>query len=121
MNLILGRTRGLLLLLVGLWLNGCATEGRDFSSDFAWLKKGITKQEDVRMVLGEPYRVGDTDGTPTWSYGYYRYKLIGASLTKELKIYWNADKTLQSYAFNSSFPEDRAVKAPAKAINRSHH
>lgn len=114
----LKRGRIFFVMLVTFWMSACATEGRDFSSDLSWIKKGVTKQEDVRTVFGEPYRVGDTDGSPTWSYGYYRYKLIGASLTKELKIFWGPDKTVQSYSFNSSFPEDKAVK---KVPVRSHH
>ena len=104
-------------VLVSVAVSSCATEGREFSSDLGWLKKNVSKQADVKMVLGEPHRVGDTDGTNTWTYGYYRYKLIGQSLTKELKIDWNADKTLQSYSFNSSFPEDKAIRVPPK----SHH
>ena len=104
-------------VLVSAGMSGCTTEGREFSSDLGWLKKSVTKQQDVKMVLGEPYRVGETDGTNTWTYGYYHYKLIGQGLTKELKIYWNTDKTLQSYSFNSSFPEDKAIKVPP----RSHH
>ena len=112
----------LFLLVAGAHIASCATERREFSSDTLWLKKGVTQQADVRMVLGEPNRVGDTDGTATWSYGYYKYKLIGTSLTKELKVYWNADKTLHSYSFSSSFPEDKMLKAPAAKIPAgSHH
>ena len=50
--------------------------------------------------------VGNSGGTPTWTYGYYRYKLVGVSSTKELKLYWNPDQTVRNFSFNSSFPED---------------
>jgi outer membrane protein assembly factor BamE (lipoprotein component of BamABCDE complex) len=104
----------MMVLFSVLFMAGCVTEGRDFQNNFAWIKKGTTKQEDVRMVMGAPHRVGNTSGTPTWTYGYYRYKLIGKSLTKEIKFYWNADNTVQSYAFNSSFPDDmRTTTQPA--------
>lgn len=100
------------LLLLPLW--GCVTAGKDFNSETAWLKEGHTKQEDVRMVLGDPRSVGNALGKPTWTYGYYRYNLIGESDSKELKLYWNPNGTLSHYSFNSSFAEDKGHPQPAK-------
>lgn len=85
---------------------GCATKGKDFVSDVSWIKTGVTKQEDVRLVLGSPYQVGFASGYPTWTYGYYKYRLVGESPTKELKFYWNPDGTVQNFAFTSSFNDD---------------
>ena len=85
---------------------GCVTEGRDFPSQLTWLKKGQTKESDVKMVLGDPQRVGNADGVVTSTYGYYRYKLIGNSQTKELKIYWTPTRIVDSFVFSSSFPND---------------
>jgi len=87
-------------------LAGCVTEGRDFRSDTAWIKEKKTTQNDVQMVLKEPYAVGNSGGQPTWTYGYYRYRLIGASHQKELKFYWNPDGTVNSYSFTSNFEGD---------------
>lgn len=84
----------------------CVTRGRDFSSDLGWVKKGQTTQTDVSRLLGAPTAVGNTGGTPTWTYGYYDYRLFGESETKELKFYWSGEK-VQDYSFNSSFPQDR--------------
>lgn len=113
--------RGLLsaVLFVGLAVAGCVTNGDDFKSETNWIKENQTKQADVRMLLGEPYSVGNSVGKPTWTYGYYRYKLIGKSHQKELKIYWNPDGTVSHYSFNSSFPDDTGKsggggKAPEK-------
>jgi len=100
------------LLLLPVW--GCVTAGKDFNSETNWLKEGHTKQEDVRMVLGEPRFVGNSLGKPTWTYGYYHYQLIGESCTKELKLYWNPNGTLSHYSFNSSFPEDKGQTQPTK-------
>lgn len=94
---------------------GCVTEGKDFKSDVNWIKDGSTKRDDVKMVLGEPHSVGNSGGKTTWTYGFYRYKLIGKSLQKELKFYWNPDGTVSSFSFNSSFPEDTGKTTPAKA------
>ena len=103
--------------------SGCVTNGHEFSSRFDWIQKGKTRQEDVKSVLGDPQFVGASDGTPSWTYGHYKYRLFGTSTTKELKIYWNSDRTIQSWSFTSSFPEDiRGVSAipgrPASDVSR---
>lgn len=105
-------------------LASCVTNGREFPSKFDWLKKGKSRYEDVKLMLGDPQYVGSSDGTPSWTYGYYQYKLVGPSYTKELKIYWNQDRTVQSYSFNSSFPSDvqgvasRQQGRPAADVSR---
>ena len=104
-------------------LSSCVTNGHEFSSRFDWIQKGKTRQEDVKSVLGDPQFVGSSDGTPSWTYGHYKYRLFGQSTTKELKFYWNSDKTIQSWSFTSSFPEDiRGVSAlpgrPASDVSR---
>ncbi len=100
-------------LVIGLStaaLTGCVTNGSDFRSDVTWIKESQTQKKDVQMLLGEPYSTGNASGKSTWTYGYYRYKLIGKSLQKELKLYWNEDGTVNSFSFNSSFPEDTGLK-----------
>jgi outer membrane protein assembly factor BamE (lipoprotein component of BamABCDE complex) len=103
------------LLVALVALTGCVTSGTYFGSDTHWIKSNKTTQEDVRRLLGNPFMVGNSGGSPTWTYGYYRYKLVGESFTKELKFYWNADRTVQSYSFNSSFPEDTGATNPKTA------
>jgi hypothetical protein len=93
------------LVLCGLQ-TACVTRGRDFSSDLSWVKKGATTQSDVTRLLGEPTAIGNTGGIPTWTYGFYDYRLFGDSDTKELKFYWSGDK-VQDFSFSSSFPQDR--------------
>lgn len=97
-------------------LASCVTNGREFPTRFDWIKKGKTRQEDVKLVLGDPQFVGSSDGSPSWTYGYYRYKLLSPSYTKELKIYWSPDRTVNTWSFNSSFPDDidGVTAAPAK-------
>lgn len=113
-------------LMVGfvcLTINGCVTSGQEFNSKLDWIQKGKTSQRDVKLVLGNPQFVGFSDGTPAWTYGYYRYRLFSPSFTKEVKFYWNADQTVESWSFNSSFPDDIAgvtplPPKPASAVTR---
>jgi outer membrane protein assembly factor BamE (lipoprotein component of BamABCDE complex) len=87
-------------------LSGCVTVGKDFKSDVSWIKEGHTKQSDVSLVLGDPRSVGNSSGTPTWTYGYYQYRMLGDSASKELKFYWKKDGTVDQFSFNSSFADD---------------
>jgi len=81
--------------------------GEDFSSDLSWIKPNVTNQKDIQALLGTPYKVGSASGTPTWTYGFYRFSLVGESHTKELKFYWTPEKKVADYSFSSSFPADR--------------
>ena len=106
-----------------LALASCVTNGREFPSRLDWVQKGKSRQQDVKLVLGDPQFVGSSDGVPAWTYGYYRYRLFGPSHTKEVKFYWNADRTVQSWSFNSSFPDDidgvtAAPPKPASDVTR---
>ena len=95
-------------------LSGCVTNGDYFKSETNWIRENQTKQADVRMILGNPYSVGNSQGKPTWTYGFYRYKLFGKSYQKELKFYWNSDGTVSFFSFNSSFPEDTGASSAGK-------
>lgn len=104
-------------------LTACVTSGREFNSKLDWIQKGRTNQQQVKVVLGDPQFVGSSDGTPAWTYGFYKYRLFSPSYTKEVKFYWNADQTVESWSFNSSFPGDiSGVTAPppkpASAVTR---
>lgn len=95
-------------MIVGLvLLAGCVTRGAPFVSEVSWIKIDSTSQDNVYKMLGNPHAVGNSSGTPTWTYGYYRYGLIGVNAQKELKFYWNQNKTVKDFSFNSSFPDDR--------------
>lgn len=93
-------------LCLAILVVGCATRGKDFPSDLSWIKKDQTKKEDVKLILGAPYEVGYSTGQPTWTYGYYKYQLLGDIFTKELKFYWTRDGVVERYSFSSSFPGD---------------
>lgn len=103
------------LTLAGTFLvSACVTRGKDFSSDLSWIRKNQTTQAEVQRLLGAPTAVGNSGGTPTWTYGFYNYRLFGESATKELKLYWTPDYKVSDFSFNSSMAEDkrRYTEAP---------
>jgi hypothetical protein len=101
------------LLVSFLTMTGCVTRGVNFPADLNWIHRNQTSQVEVSKRLGAPVSVGNSSGTPTWTYGYYKYSLFSDSYTKELKFYWSDDRKVQDFSFNSSFPEDRNIVAPA--------
>lgn len=96
-----------LLALGSIVAFGCVTRGQDFASDLRWIKVKQTSKTEVSQRLGEPFQIGSTSGQETWTYGRYNYKLFGEAKTKEIKFYWSPDGKVDSYSFNSSFPEDK--------------
>lgn len=94
------------LVGVSIFLSGCLSFGKNFNSDISWIKKEQTNQKDVKLVLGSPQEVGSASGVPTWTYYFYRYKMVGSDSRKELKFYWKEDATVRNYSFSSSFHKD---------------
>lgn len=90
----------------GSLLQSCLTSGRDFPSRLEWIKKEQTKKDDVALVLGTPYAVGSSSGTPTWTYAFYKYSPFSKTVYKELRFYWSDENKVKNYTFTSSFPDD---------------
>ena len=88
--------------------SSCLTRGNDFSSHTDWIRVNQSKQTDFAKYLGEPLQVGNASGVATWTYGFYKFKVFGESYTKELKLWWNSDRTVKYFSFNSSFPADKS-------------
>jgi len=94
-------------------LAGCATVGKDFdSTSLSWLKAGETAKKDVLDRLGEPFRVGMDSGDQTWTYGYYKYRIIGDSSTKDLVIRYDSSGKVKNFTLNTSFPEEKRALEP---------
>ncbi len=98
----------LLVSLTGLW-QACVSSGADFPSRLDWIQKDRTKKDDVALVLGKPYAVGSSSGTPTWTYAYYKYSPFQTRY-KELRFYFGENNVVTSFTFTSSFPEDLKKK-----------
>lgn len=98
----------ILAVFAGMVTSGCITVGRNFySDDLSWIVQDQTTRTDVQKVLGEPFRVGLDSGRLSWTYGYYKYRLFGATRTKDLVVYFNRDGTIHSYTFSTSFPAEK--------------
>jgi len=88
-------------------LAGCMTIGRDFPAQrISQLEIGATTREQVRELFGAPWRTGVEDGQPTWTYGLYRYALLGTTRTRDLVVRFDAHDVVASYSFNSTDPND---------------
>jgi outer membrane protein assembly factor BamE (lipoprotein component of BamABCDE complex) len=86
---------------------GCMTVGRDFAAgNVGKLRIGSTSREQVRELFGEPWRTGVEDGQRTWTYGRYRYALLGATQTRDLVVRFDEQGIVTSYTFNSTDPKD---------------
>ena len=67
---------------------------------------GETTRDQVYQTFGEPWRRGLEDGQRTWTYGHYRYSVLGASQTRDLVVRFDAEGRVASYSFNSTVPDD---------------
>jgi outer membrane protein assembly factor BamE (lipoprotein component of BamABCDE complex) len=89
---------------------GCVSVGQEFeTSRVPQLEIGVTQREDVRRLLGEPWRTGIEDGLPTWTYAHYRYSLFAPAQTRDLVVRFDAEGVVRSYGFNSTYPADRSL------------
>jgi len=106
-----GRVRlvvGAVLLAISLQFTlACATVGRDFPvAGVTDIRIGETTQADIREVFGSPWRVGIEDGRTTWTYGKYRYRLLGERSTTDLVVRFDAGGLVASYSFSTTEHEE---------------
>lgn len=99
------------LLLIGLLLMAlaaCASAGRPFPShSVTMIELNETTQEEIRQLFGPPWRIGIEDGLTTWTYGQYKYRLIGEPSTKDLVVRFDKEGVVVSYTYNATAPEDQ--------------
>jgi hypothetical protein len=95
------------LVLAALPLSACLSVGRHFPHDGVpgALRIGETTQQQVHDRFGEPWRTGWEDGQRTWTYGHYRYALLGPARTRDLVLRFDAQGVLRSYTYNTTEPE----------------
>jgi outer membrane protein assembly factor BamE (lipoprotein component of BamABCDE complex) len=100
--LLLGWSAALSLVLAG-----CATVGRDFPvSHVSEIEMGKTTQDQIRTLFGPPWRVGVEDGQRTWTYGKYRYTMLGQRDAQDLVIRFDAHDVVVSYTFSTTKHEE---------------
>lgn len=103
---------GGLLASTMLSLGGCLTVGQDFPVELRWLEIGKTRRDEVDKRLGPPFRMGRDSGLFAYTYLYYRYSLVGKTMTKDLVVRFGPDLVVKDYSFASSFPEDKMTIDP---------
>ncbi|MBU2590685.1 MAG: outer membrane protein assembly factor BamE [Nitrospinota bacterium] len=97
----------LLLLIAPLFISSCASVGRDFpEARVSRIQIGKTTKKEIQRMFGPPWRVGIEDGSPTWTYGKYNYRILGDSSTKDLVIRFDDNGVVTSYVFNTTEPQE---------------
>lgn len=98
-----GIIMSLLLAFLLVTLVSCATVGRQFPTDvIQHIQIDKTTKQNITEIFGPPWRIGLEDGTRTWTYGYYKYRLFGESTTYDLVIRFNSNDIVTSYTFNTT-------------------
>lgn len=96
----------MICICFSLLLSGCMTVGLEFDpQEVPQINIGSSTQDDVKKLLGEPWRVGLQDGMQTWTYGEYKYYLFSAAETRDLVIRFQ-EGLVKSYTFNSTNHDD---------------
>lgn len=97
----------LIAMLAVVLVASCASVGKKFPTDpVKDITIGKTTMTDINRMFGLPWRTGIEDGRKTWTYGYYRYKLFGTTMTRDLVVKFNNDGTVYSYSYNTSEVEE---------------
>lgn len=96
-----------LVIVVGMILisNGCGTAGKSFNtSKVESIVNGITTRSDIKIMFGEPFKIGIQNGQPIWVYEDHYYSIIREETSKDLIIIFSHDGIVQSNQFMSSKP-----------------
>lgn len=89
-------------VFISVLLSGCMTVGLSFEpKKIEQIVIGKTTPDDLKNMLGEPWRVGLEDGKLTWTYGEYSYYLFAPADTKDLVVRFQ-NGVVKSYTFNST-------------------
>ena len=97
----------LLLFLCLLILAGCVSAGKDLNARMVpQIELHQTTRDQIEQMFGPPWRTGVEDGKQTWSYGSYKYGMSD-TLSRDLVVRFDGNGTVNSYTFNSNYPEDR--------------
>ena len=93
----------LMFVILLITIASCATVGRKFPAEaINKIQLGKTTKEDINKIFGSPWRIGLGDGKRTWTYGYYKYRLLGESTTRDLVIRFDSKGVVFSYTFNTT-------------------
>lgn len=81
----------------------CATVGHDFpTGKVSEIRIHETTRDEIRSMFGPPWRIGVEDGRQTWTYGRYRYRLLGETSTTDLVVRFDKQGIVSSYSFSTT-------------------
>lgn len=81
----------------------CAQVGKPFpEQNVLAIKKGVTTKEEVTRLFGDPWRTGYEDGEQTWTYGNYKYDVLGNKQNSDLVIRFNDKGIVSSYSYSTT-------------------
>ena len=96
-------------LLIVFWITfslliiGCATVGGDFpTTRVSEIRIGKTTQDEIRTMFGSPWRVGLENGQNTWTYGKYRYGILGNKEARDLVVRFDDRDVVTSYTYSTT-------------------
>ena len=97
---------GMLLVLMAASTISCASTGRKFPVEpVARIVIGLTTQQDIQRMFGNPWSVGIENGMKTWTYGDYHWSAFSETSRTDLVVRFKDDGTVASYTFNTTDPE----------------
>lgn len=96
-----------LLLVLIMGLSACMTIGSEFPiTPIFSIENNKTTRADIEREFGRPWRTGVEDGKNTWTFAHYRYSIFSGTKTRDLLIRYDQHGIVDSYQFNSTYPED---------------
>jgi hypothetical protein len=100
------RIAGVLALVLAIsGIVGCATVGREFPTErVIEIRIDQTTKTDLLAHFGRPFRRGIEDGDSTWTYAFYKLRLLGGQTqARDLYIRFTGE-TVSSYTYNFDVP-----------------
>ena len=95
----------LTIFLAFIFISGCAhvNVGYDFPDEQVKnIRIGVTTQNEIRTIFGEPWRVGLENGQKTWTYGKYNYSGFKETDAKDLVVRFTEKNIVESYTFSTT-------------------
>ena len=87
----------------------CANVGRDFPHKAVeHISIGVTTQAEIKQIFGPPLRTGIENGTRTWTYGSYKYQMVGEPQASDLVVRFDKKGVVSSYSFSTTEAEGTA-------------
>ncbi len=93
------------ILLAASLFTGCGSVGKNFdSSNVKNVQNNVTTQAQIVEWFGEPFKKGQENGKPMWTYQYDKYS-GGDSKSKDLVLLFDGVGKVIAYRYTSNMDE----------------